>query len=154
MKPIKRSIIIICIVVVLVAIGTVVFLMSSGRLAVVMKQPSQKTLIVKNVCGEEMIDRYNTAFDIKHPEKYPDTLKSIAKDIEANPDYAGDANCQYILYNYDILALQDTQKATQTLTKLKQLSEQGQNPSMSFRVLNSIPELESASNNNSEIVNG
>jgi len=99
-KRIKVSMLILSGVLILVAISLGVWYLSSGNIAMVVKNPNQTVVLRTVVCNDSMISRYNDAVQSATIGDYDGRLKSVATDVMALPSYEKDSNCLFIVLNY------------------------------------------------------
>ena len=81
------------------------YLLASGRLAIVMKDPAEKLGSTRAiVCDSAMVDKYNTAsfLQVRQGEEAPsmdiDGLKKLSENIKQQNLYEADPTCQAILF--------------------------------------------------------
>lgn len=82
-------------------------------------------VVTKNepVCGQDIIERYNTAY--LRDGTHDDELKTIAKEVELREGYKRDPTCVMIAYKYYAYQGYDYEKATQLIATMKSLVEKG-----------------------------
>ena len=85
------------------------------------KTPEQRALVYYNVCGNDIIDKFNDSMSS------PDNLKKVAGEIEKKDHYADDATCVVALYFYHTTADANghSQKTDDLYNKIKNLSDKG-----------------------------
>ncbi len=86
------------------------------------KTPEQRALVYYNVCGNDIIDKFNDSMSS------PDNLKKVAGEIEKKDHYADDATCVVALYFYHTTADASgshSQKTDELYNKIKNLADKG-----------------------------
>ena len=105
----------------LAVIAAVVAAAALGYLYGGVETPEQRALVYYNVCGNDIIDKFNGSISS------PDNLKKIAGEIEKKNHYADDATCVVALYFYHTTADANghSQKTDDLYNKIKNLSDKG-----------------------------
>lgn len=104
------SVVCLVIVVVLGLAGTL-----TGRLAIVVKNPNTRITMVVNVCGESVINSYNSAMD-SYYQGYSDAIDKISttvSDFSKLSGYEGDPSCAYIKFRLALLKSDSSSAQTQ-----------------------------------------
>ena len=78
--------IVLVVLVVMVGLGFVGF---SG------KAPSAKTVSVYNVCGQDIVDEYNSLITIEDSDEYSNKLIELGNEVAKRSNANDDATCQY-----------------------------------------------------------
>jgi hypothetical protein len=91
----------------LIGWGIIVFLIIIGVLAsnfgflnISIKSNKEAVVVRSDVCKSDYIDKYNSLLIEEDPEIYYAGIDSLAKDIEALPNYESDSNCVFMLAKY------------------------------------------------------
>lgn len=102
---------------VIVAVAVLIWMLASGRMVVMMKQPHEKVQTTYAVvCGEKIVDQYNNASRFKQregsemPVQDIEALKKIRQDVSEKKGSASDPTCQTILF-WTALAQNDFKSA-------------------------------------------
>lgn len=117
-----------------------------GFMAVVFKLPGQKVVIVPNVCGDTVINNYNTIMTDALSDENETTipkLVSLVSDIQKNSAYKSDSNCLFISYQTAYFQ-KDYDTAKSMLDGLKTLVEKGQSIDSRLQGVASISNIESS----------
>lgn len=104
---------------------------------VVNENTNQSVVLVTNVCGTDIIDKYNTLLKSNSAEEYISGFKTLADEINLLPNHDEDVNCSYILYNY-YLYNEDTAKAGEYVDRLKDQNSHGNYLSGDINEIDSI----------------
>lgn len=85
------------------------------------KTPEQRALVYYNVCGNDIIDKFNDSMSS------PDNLKKVVGEIEKKNHHADDATCVVALYFYYTTADANghSQKTDELYSKIKNLADKG-----------------------------
>lgn len=112
--------------VVVAVLAVTIFAFISGRLAVVVKSPTQKVVVSETVCADTVIQNYNSAVEAyyKGDVTQLDVLGSMIDDFSKNASYIKDPNCMFIKYQLAILK-SDYVTAKDAADTLKQLFNKG-----------------------------
>lgn len=87
---------------VLVALSVLlaIVLFFAGRLVISIKEPVSSVVILQNVCGDQIVNKYNSSFDQENIETSSKMLKDLATEVSKMGNYDKDPNCLYINYAY------------------------------------------------------
>lgn len=103
------------------------WMLISGRLVVMAKQPGEKVEVsYAVVCDEKIVDRYNRAskFEQRDGSEMPvqdtDELKKLSQDIASKKGSVNDATCQTILF-WAALADKDYDAASSAYARISEL---------------------------------
>ena len=102
------------------------------------KTPEQRALVYYNVCGNDIIDKFNDSMSS------PDNLKKVAGEIEKKDHYADDATCVVALYFYHTTADASgshSQKTDELYNKIKNLADKGVYASGKLKVPVNVEQL-------------
>jgi hypothetical protein len=97
------------------AVGGLIF---AGYLAVIPKNPNDNIVVVRQICGDEIISQYNDA--VKGQDF--DAMKEVYDDIREKQNYQDDASCVYMALQYTLLA-GDAEGSQELFAQLKDLNE-------------------------------
>ena len=110
------------VVIVLLAVGVVWWLASTGRIYYGAKDPDARVAIYKDVCPASLLESYRKDFVAAYPTK--DTMKKYYDQIVALKDWEADPNCVYIVMQYSVLS-GDVATTKKYVEKLDELSASG-----------------------------
>lgn len=100
-----------------------------GYMAVLFKLPSQKAIVVGNVCSEKVVSSFNSTIESYYGDGSTReailALEDIVKDISKKAGYENDATCVFIKYRVAIVQ-QDYKVASETAKKLQDMTAKGQ----------------------------
>ena len=122
-----------------ILVGAAVWL---GYLSVTIKEPSQKVVVQRQVCGDDVIASYNDAAKSDDIDTYKTKLKAVFDDVTKRENQASDPTCAFIEYRYHLTQNQAEQINT-SVDKLRQLSNEGAYPSNKLTDVQSIEQIES-----------
>lgn len=121
-------------VVLVAAVGYVVYMIALGRAVIVVKEPSERVLVVANVCDTTLIDTFNTLMMSRVNEESDTRAQAVAKlaelsdTIAKKADYAHDASCVFMRYDIARVQLQYA-TAKEMADTLLTLEQEGRFPS-------------------------
>lgn len=153
----KRKVISIsAICVAVLAIGGIGWLFASGRIALVVKEPEDKVAKSAAVCGDDIITKYNSAFEATTEADYSARIKE-AYDMTAGLDKADtDPNCAFIKFSYNIRN-KNYDEARKNVATLKELESSGAyitsriaNPQSTSAMQNMLDAVDTESDQTSE----
>lgn len=93
----NRKLIVILTIGLVVLVGVVLGFVS-GRLYAGMKAPGQKVQLAYQVCGDEIVQRYEEEIYFPLDEKNSPAANKLKETITADPNYRDDPTCQTILF--------------------------------------------------------
>lgn len=113
-------------VLVLILVLFIFGLILLGRLVVVVKQPSQKVVLINRVCGDDIVDTYNQLSQYKQSDATGNSIRDdaglnkLASEIVTKKNYMNDPTCQTILISLALNAdnYNDAKKALDALKRL------------------------------------
>jgi hypothetical protein len=129
-SKVKRKIFLIPALIVIVVAAIIAGLLISGMVYAGIKKPAQKTQLVYQVCGNDVIDKYNQ-IHTQRPEtesenqKYEQDFNNLAKVIQERADSDKDPTCQYMLFS-NFQRQGDTSNMRRTASLIVKLNEDGQ----------------------------
>ncbi len=84
----------------LLAVPVIFYLM--GYAYVGLKDPKQKVVVNYEVCGQDIITKYNDIVQNQNTgdEAFIGKLATITQEIESKPNYTKDPTCVYMVYGY------------------------------------------------------
>lgn len=112
-----------------------------GYLTVGIKDPSQKVVIRTQVCGDDVIAKYNEAAKSDSVDTYKTKLKAVFEDVTGRESNAEDPTCAFIVYRYHLIENQKDQ-INASVETLKRLSDEGAYPSNKLTDTQSIEQIE------------
>ena len=59
------------------------------------KAPSARTVSVYNVCGQDIVDEYNSLITIEDSDEYSNKLIELGNEVAKRSNADDDATCQY-----------------------------------------------------------
>ena len=125
--------IVLVVLVVMVGLGFVGF---SG------KAPSAKTVSVYNVCGQDIVDEYNSLITIEDSDEYSNKLIELGNEVAKRSNADDDATCQYVIMQSS-LQQHDGEKARSAVDRLNHLASQGVYPNNNIYGLMTSSEIDS-----------
>lgn len=125
--------IVLVVLVVMVGLGFVGF---SG------KAPSAKTVSVYNVCGQDIVDEYNSLITIEDSDEYSNKLIELGNEVAKRSNADDDATCQYVIMQSS-LQQHDGEKARNAVDRLNHLASQGVYPNNNIYGLMTSSEIDS-----------
>lgn len=106
----------------LIVAATSAWLLASGRVAFVIKAPSDRVVVTPRVCDDAVIAKYNEVIESKDFTQYTERLKASDAAVAQLNGADRDPNCMYIRYSYSVRSGQ-YDKAQQYLDTLKGLAD-------------------------------
>lgn len=84
----------------LLAVPVIFYLM--GYAYIGLKDPKQKVVVSYEVCGQDIIAKYNDIVQNQNTgdDAFIGKLASLAQEIESKPNYTKDPTCVYMAYSY------------------------------------------------------
>lgn len=125
--------VVLVVLVVMVGLGFVGF---SG------KAPSAKTVSVYNVCGQDIVDEYNSLITIEDSDEYSNKLIELGNEVAKRSNADDDATCQYVIMQSS-LQQHDGEKARNAVDRLNHLASQGVYPNNNIYGLMTSSEIDS-----------
>ena len=132
----RKTAVIVGIVGLLLLVGGGVWAVSSGRIAIVWKQPKEIVVIDVNTCNQELIDRYNAIFSAPAADasEYEAKLQAIDSEVADLPGSNEDVSCLYIRYTAAIQQ-KDYDRAREYTDSMKTIAEQSHGQVVTAKVL-------------------
>jgi len=94
MSPMSWVRLIAILLIVLIAVGAF-----TGWIAITFKQPSGRVTVRTEVCGDDIIAKYNTAtLNVSPADPTPSAVTDLVADISKRANYQSDPTCLYIEY--------------------------------------------------------
>lgn len=125
-KSLKKWLMVVLIGVAVLAIATAVFGILTNRLAVVFKNPEQRVIVVTNVCGDDIINKYNDAItktSVGDNSGFV-AIDALINNFTKNPDYQRDPNCLFIKFQLTFHQA-NFEQAKQSYDKIADLANDG-----------------------------
>jgi len=120
-----------------------------GYVSVTLKNPSDKVTTHAQVCGDDVIGKYNEAAKSDDFDAHKAKLKEVFDDVSTREGYREDATCAFIAYRYHLLQ-NEAEQINATVDSLKRLTNDGVYPSLKLANIQSIEQIE----NRASIVDG
>ena len=136
----KKTTISIVIVIVIIA-GVIAWLVGTGRLVVLVKNPKATAVVVPNVCSTSIVDEYNKAFDATNEVDFGKQLKKVVTTIQKQPGYKDDATCVAMLQYYAVYS-GDAKSAQSYVDAVKKLESSGQYVNSNMRGFSGIDDMQ------------
>lgn len=137
--PLRKVVAVLALVVVLIVIAVLV-----GYMAVLFKLPSQKAIVVGNVCNAQVVNSFNSTMESYYGDGSTReailALEGMVKDISKKAGYENDATCVFIKYRVAIVQ-QDYKVASETAKKLQDLAGNGQFVDMNAEGINTVKSM-------------
>lgn len=108
---------------------------------VINKNANQSVVLATNVCGKDIISKYNSVLNSGNADDYASSFKTLVDEINLLPNHDDDANCSFMLFNY-YLYNGDATKAGEYIDKLKVQNSQGNYLSGDIKEIDSIYSIE------------
>lgn len=106
------------------------------------KAPSAKTVSVYNVCGQDIVDEYNSLITIEDSDEYSNKLIELGNEVAKRSNADDDATCQYVIMQSS-LQQHDGEKARNAVDRLNHLASQGVYPNNNIYGLMTSSEIDS-----------
>lgn len=106
------------------------------------KAPSAKTVSVYNVCGQDIVDEYNSLITIEDSDEYSNKLIELGDEVAKRSNADDDATCQYVIMQSS-LQQHDGEKARNAVDRLNHLASQGVYPNNNIYGLMTSSEIDS-----------
>ena len=106
------------------------------------KAPSAKTVSVYNVCGQDIVDEYNSLITIEDSDEYSNKLIGLGDKVAKRSNANDDATCQYVIMQSS-LQQHDGEKAKNAVDRLNHLASQGVYPNNNIYGLMTSSEIDS-----------
>ena len=106
------------------------------------KAPSAKTVSVYNVCGQDIVDEYNSLITIEDSDEYSNKLIELGDKVAKRSNANDDATCQYVIMQSS-LQQHDGEKAKNAVDRLNHLASQGVYPNNNIYGLMTSSEIDS-----------
>jgi len=132
-----------------VAVIAAVLAVALGYVSVTVKDPSDKVIVRAQVCGDDIIGKYNEAAKSDNFDDHKAKLKEVFDGVSSREGYMDDATCAFIAYRYHLLQ-NEAEQINATVDSLKRLTNDGVYPSLKLTNVQSIEQIE----NRASIVDG
>lgn len=106
------------------------------------KAPSARTVSVYNVCGQDIVDEYNSLITIEDSDEYSNKLIELGNEVAKRSNADDDATCQYVIMQSS-LQQHDGEKARNAVDRLNNLASQGVYPNNNIYGLMTSSEIDS-----------
>ena len=106
------------------------------------KAPSAKTVSVYNVCGQDIVDEYNSLITTEDSDEYSNKLIELGDKVAKRSNANDDATCQYVIMQSS-LQQHDGEKAKNAVDRLNHLASQGVYPNNNIYGLMTSSEIDS-----------
>lgn len=115
--------------------------MMTGYLTITVKEPSQNVAVRAQVCGDDVVSKYNAAIKADNLDTYKSQLKTVFEDVDKRAGKEDDATCAFVVYRYYLYENQ-TEQVNSAVENLKKLSDEGAFPSNKLADPQSIEQIE------------
>ncbi len=120
----------------------ILWLLLSGRVAIVWTGSGDPPVVTARVCGEDIIDQYNNSFVADSIEQRQEQLKIVGGKVADTANTSSDPNCQTILFNYYYDTAQ-YDKAKEHLDIAQKLADEGRYATTELEMTQSITAMKS-----------
>lgn len=125
----------------LLGVAAVAVAIMTGYLTVTVKEPSQNVAVRAQVCGDDVVSKYNEAIKAETLDAYKSQLKTVFEDVDKRAGKEDDATCAFVIYRYYLYENQ-TEQVNSAVENLKKLSNEGAYPSNKLADPQSIDQIE------------
>lgn len=125
----SRSLLLIVLITILLLTAVAVASVLLGWVKVSIKTPSQSVIVRTEVCGQDVINRYNSLYSATSNTedeyaKNEAALEAFSQEVAQKVGAENDPTCQYIIFA-GALTKDDSNKAKQALETIVQLADEG-----------------------------
>lgn len=125
-----------------IALVVLVVMVGLGFVGFSGKAPSARTVSVYSVCGQDIVDEYNSLITIEDSDEYSNKLIELGNEVAKRSNADDDATCQYVIMQSS-LQQHDGEKARNAVDRLNHLASQGVYPNNNIYGLMTSSEIDS-----------
>jgi hypothetical protein len=119
---VKKIVLTVLTIAIVMAGIAILWLFISGHLALVTKQPKDAVVAEASVCGDEIIAKFNSAFEAEDINNYKTRLKEVYGEVSALEDSDTDPNCVFVKASYN-MDIEQYDAARENVAALRKLEE-------------------------------